>query len=297
MVSVPVEVNGFIIGISMQCAIIVVPSILATLFQRFTMVSISTTTRNLLLLSLSMSVAQVCCFVPHPAISSNQRTAPTSLELLSPESWTSEAIISTSHSLSLLLKETDPDNAKGQFFFFFGAGSGAGGIGLAQIPRIIKELQLIRSLSNEGPTQGGETLSTNPLVSLLYPKPVSLKDVQKVISKIPPAATINARGSSTSFFATKGYVVQEEFLLAMASCNPLASYAAFQAISKGGGKCVAPDDVDKSVSVYKAEKNLQQFAKDFETSAYTKVSAYAALAFLLFVTFDLIIETGLTAFL
>jgi hypothetical protein len=260
------------------------------------MISIAT---KLLLLCLSVSLAQVCCFVFHAAGRGNERTTPTSLGLFSPESLTDDAIVSTSLSMSLLLKETDPESAKAQFFFLFGAGSGAGGIGLAQVPRIVKELQLIRSVSNEGPTQGGETLSTNPLVSLLYPKQVSLKDLRQVVSKIPPAAKINAQGTSTSYFASKGYVLQSDFLLALqkASCNPLASYAAYQAISKGSGKCVSPDDVDKSVKAYKTETNLQQFTKDFETSAFTKLSSYVALAFLLFVTFDLIIETGMTAFL
>ena len=259
---------------------------------------VSAITPYLLLLCFSASVSLVHSFVIARPIIGYEGPTSTSLDMISPD-LADAAITTTSHFLSLVYKEIDADTAKAHFFFLFGAGSGAGGIGLAQVPRIVKELQLIRQLSSEGPTQGGETLSTNPLVSLLYPKQLSLKDVQKVISKIPSAAKINAQGTSTSFFASKGYVVQEDFLVALqrASCNPLASYAAFQAVSKGSGKCVSPDDVDTSVEAYKTDEQLQLFTKDFETSVFTKLSSYVALAFLLLVTFDLIVETGIAAFL
>ncbi|CAB9516104.1 expressed unknown protein [Seminavis robusta] len=213
-----------------------------------------------------------------------------------------DALTSSSHSIAGLLKQINPDNAKAEFFFLFGAGSGAGGIGIAQIPRIVKEVSLIRTLSQEqgAPAPDEETVPTGPLVSLLYPNKLSVKDVQSVVQSIPAAAKINEQGESTSFFASKGYIIQEDFLLALSrqknnNNKPLTSYAAFQAVSKGTGKTVSPDDVDTRVAEYK--QDLQQFTADFETSAYTKLGSYAALAFLLFVTFDLIIETGIQAFL
>ena len=60
-------------------------------------------------------------------------------------------------------------------------------------------------------------------------------------------------------------------------------------MTKGSGKTVSPDVVDEQIALYKAEKGaLTQFSKDFQASVVTKLSSYVTLAFLLFVTFDLI---------
>lgn len=217
-------------------------------------------------------------------------------------STVSDAISSSSHVLSsLLIKQVEPENAEKQFYFLFFAGSGAGGIGILQIPKILKELGVIRKLSKEGPTEGGEGVAKNPLVSLLYPSAISKKDVLKVISKVPKADVINKRGSSKAYFATKGYIVQDDFLEACKGCNPIASYAVYQAITKGSGKTVSPITTDERMALYKAEAKssttLDQFLNDFQAAAFTKVLSYTTLLFLLFLTFDLIIETGMNAFL
>ena len=199
---------------------------------------------------------------------------------------------------NILVKNYQGQSAsEAQFYFLFFAGSGAGGIGLSQIPKIIEELNLIRQLSKQGVSEVGNSVSSNFLVSLLYPSDISEKDVLNAIAKLPSGDQINERGSSDSYVASKGYVVQSDFLEALNGCNPIASYALYQAVSKGKGKTVSPIEVDDAIALYKADKgDLTQFTKDFEASALTKVSSYATLAFLLFVTFDLIIETGLLAF-
>lgn len=148
-------------------------------------------TRKLLYLIPLLNLARVCGFVPPTSTSRNIFKSTSNLRAIHPE--ISNALSSSSHYLSsLLVKQIDADNAKAQFFFLFGAGSGAGGIGLAQLPKITKELSFIKILSEAGPSEGGETINTNPVVSLLYPKKLSVKDVQKAIAKIPSAAKINA---------------------------------------------------------------------------------------------------------
>lgn len=208
---------------------------------------------------------------------------------------------------NLLLKELDPETAKPQFFFLFFAGSGAGGIGLSQIPKIVSELNYIKALADQGPTSGTgngdeKTLSTSPFYSVLYPKPLYIKDVQRVIQKIPSSTKINQQGKSESYFASLGYVVQEDFFQAMKGCNPLAVYAAFEALSGGGGKCINPDQVDEKVQTWRMagtsnDAELSVFAADLQKATISKLSAYGTLFFLLFVTLDLIVETGINAFL
>ena len=154
------------------------------------------------------SVKLACGFVapaaPTASSATRKQAATTSLNLLAvgpnDVSMFGDALSSSSHVLSNVLfkNNMDPDSAKAQFFFFFFAGSGAGGIGLTQVPKIAKEWNFVRSLSKEGPTEGGESISKSPLVSLLYPFAISQKDVLKVISKIPKGEQINQRGSSDS---------------------------------------------------------------------------------------------------
>lgn len=227
--------------------------------------------------------------------------SPLALAPVSPDavSLLGDAFSSSSHFLSSILvkKYQTGGAAEAQFYFLFFAGSGAGGIGISQIPKIVKELNEIRTLSKEGVTEEGDPVSKDVLVSLLYPSDISQKDVLKAINTIPSAEQINKRGNSDSYVASKGYIVQKDFLQALKSCNPIASFALYQAVSTGRGKTVSPIEVDETLAVYKAEKGaLTQFTKDFQKSALTKVSSYATLGFLLFVTFDLIIETGLIAF-
>lgn len=238
---------------------------------------------------------QVAAGFVTPQTATTTRQSASALQL----SEFSEALSSTSHALSALFPEAtaNKDLAKTQFFFFFFAGSGAGGLGIAQIPKILAELKMIRDLSEEGPTEGGDSLQTGPLVSLLYPKKLSEKDVRKVLAKVPTSAKIVANGKSESYFASKGYVIRDDFLLSLKGCNPLASYALFQAIAQGRGNCVGPDEVDDKLQGYKQDKEeLKAFVADFNESVQTKLSSYAALAFLLFITIDIIVETGFAAF-
>jgi hypothetical protein len=228
-------------------------------------------------------------------VSSNLVSMPEISEL------TNAAITSSSHVLSrLFTKEMDPEDARSQFFFFFFAGSGAGGIGLAQIPRLYQEIQEINDLAKFGPSQGGAALTTGPLVSLLYSSPLYEKDVAQVISKIPSAAKISAQGTSESYVASLGYIVQSDFVAACSGkgktggCNPYVASLVFEAMTGGKGKCVDPDEVDAKTALYKS--SVQNLLKDLQGAAATKLTSYGTLAFLLFLTFDLIVESGIQGF-
>jgi hypothetical protein len=244
-----------------------------------------------------------------------------------------DVIASSSHFLASRLfnaevKDLDPDDARAQFFFYFFAGSGAGGIGLAQIPKLFTEIQQLQALSQEvGPSRipGGKVLKTGPLVSFFYRAPLYEQDVLQVISKIPNDATnkIVAQGTSTTYMASMGYVVQSDFVAAVcggrngknygngSACNPYAASAVFEAMTGGRAKCVQPDDVDAKTKLYKSTltsggggddddddvaAGLQAMVKDLQGAATTRLGAIGTLAFLLFLILSLIVESGLQAF-
>ena len=205
---------------------------------------------------------------------------------------------STTTSLSGVYGTIDPDQAQAQFWFFFFAGSGAGGIGLGRVPAIFQEFQDIKALAGQGPTAGGEPIGTGGIVKLLFPDPISAKDVEDVIQKIPtPAEGISERGNAkeTSRFAKLGYVVPADFEQALAGCNPLAVSAAYEALSGGSGKAVSPNIVDDKLAVWRTD-GLAAFEQDLQNAVVTRFAAYFGLAFLLLFTLDIVVETGINAF-
>ena len=214
----------------------------------------------------------------------------------------SHFLLSSTGLFNEKVKELDPDEARAQFLFYFFAGSGAGGIGLTQIPKLFQEIQELKDLSLVGPSQGGEALNVGPLVSIFYSPPLYEKDVVKVISQMPnSAATISAQGTSTSYMASMGYVVQSDFVATCKGCNPYAASAVFEAMSGGKAKCIQPDDVDAKTNLYKQSSGgdgggLTSMVQDLQGAAATRLGAIGTLAFLLFLIFSLIVESGLQAF-
>lgn len=205
----------------------------------------------------------------------------------------------TAPLLSLITKYTDPETAKGEFLFFLLGGSGAGGIGLAQIPRIYNELSSIRALGGEGPTEGGPSAAIG-VSSLLYP-PLSAADLGTAVAKVPTAAQISAQGTSESYLASRGYVDRADFVMACRSkgCNPLASYALFEALSGGSGGCVSPVVMEDKLAEYREAGGKQATVDlvlgDLTGATATKLGAYGGLAFVLFLIFALIADSGMSA--
>ena len=229
---------------------------------------------------------------------SNIRARPSSSHNVIPPELAHDAsfLDSSSQVLSRLTQEMDKETARGEFYFFFFAGSGAGGIGLAQIPRIYGELKGIRDLAGEGPSEGGEPVNAG-LSSIFYPT-MYRKDVEKVIAKVPSTATISAQGTSTSYLASKGYIDQSDFVASLKQCNPLASYALFEALSGGSGSVVSPDVLEENLAKYRSASDpVAAFVSDLQSASLTKLGAYGGLGFLLFIVFALIIESGISAFL
>mmetsp|Transcript_7632 Transcript_7632/g.15355 ORF Transcript_7632/g.15355 Transcript_7632/m.15355 type:complete len:269 (+) Transcript_7632:1799-2605(+) len=234
-----------------------------------------------------------------------QKSLPRSASLaLSPESIldqhivhaASSAVDSSSHIISSLTRQVDRETAKGEFYFFFFAGSGAGVIGLAQIPRIFEELSGIRALAGEGPSEGGEAIGGG-LSSLIYPT-IYAKDVEKAINKVSSGETISKNGKATSYLASRGYVDRDDFVESLKGCNPLASYALFEALSNGSGGVMSPDRLDENVAMYRASSDpVAAFNTALQAATTTKLAAYGGLAFLLFIVFALITESGMNAFL
>ena len=247
-----------------------------------------------LFLAVALIAPQTLAFTA-PQI--NARISSSSLNVIPPELHDASILAdSSSQMLSRLTQEMDKETARGEFYFFFFAGSGAGGIGLAQIPRIYGELKGIRDLAGEGPSEDGEPVNAG-LSSIFYPT-MYRKDVEKVIAKVPSTATISAQGTSTSYLASKGYIDQLDFIASLKQCNPLASYALFEALSGGSGSVVSPDVLEENLAKYRSASDpVAAFVSDLQSASLTKLGAYGGLFFLLFIVFALIIESGISAFL
>lgn len=185
------------------------------------------------------------------------------------------------------------DAARGEFYFFFAAGSGAGGIGAAQLPRFFQYINDNRSLDGVGPTEGGQTFNTG-IASLVYPT-LYEKDVSKILKKLPKAETIVAKGKSTGYFASKGYIVPQDYFQALEGCNPLAKRATFDALTRGSGDALSPIVFQESLEKYR--EGTDTFVSDLQAAALTKLSAFSALLFLLSGLAYVIIDDGIKAFL
>jgi len=199
--------------------------------------------------------------------------------------------------LSLTLKEGNADFARGEFYFYFAAGSGAGGIGLAQVPKFFQWITDNRSLDGVGPTAGGTTLETG-LASVVYPT-LYEKDVSQIIQKMPTAERIVSRGTSQGYMASKGYIVREDFNLALKGCNPLAISATYDALTRGSGDALSPVRFQEAMDQYRAadNKGTNVLVQDLQAAALTKGSAFVALSFLLFILFFAIGNAGIRGFL
>ena len=192
------------------------------------------------------------------------------------------------------LQKVSSDQATKEFYFFFFGGSGALGIGAAQVPKILNELNDLNSLKG-GVSEGGENLPCNPLATFGYPEPLKTKDIIKIIKNFPTVEKIAAAGEKKSFMAQQGYLERNAFIKCLpAGTNPLAAYAAFSCFSGGPG-LAAPTAATEAAARWKTG-GVTAFANDLLRASATKFSAYAFFAFLIIITLDLIVESGLMAF-
>jgi len=173
---------------------------------------------------------------------------------------------------------TDAETARAEFYFFFFAGSGAGGIGATQLPKFVRYITDNRSLDGVGPTAGGNKLDTGIVSSLVYPT-LYESDVATILQKLPEAETIVARGNSEGYLASKGYIVREDYYLALEGCNPLAKSATYDALTRGTGDVLSPIAFQENLDRYRS--STDDFVADLKVAVLTKVGAFSTLSFLL----------------
>lgn len=143
---------------------------------------------------------------------------------------------STSTSTTLNLSEVDlssipaaSEDARRLFFLWFFGGSGGGGIALAAFPNMYSRFQEMRSLLDEGPTLGGETIGLSPLCG--YPRDISRADLEKVLSNEMSVKTMVEQGPKDNYWAGLGYLRFEAFAAANEDCNPLTVRVVFDSLT------------------------------------------------------------------
>ncbi|KAJ1418004.1 hypothetical protein B484DRAFT_453807 [Ochromonadaceae sp. CCMP2298] len=197
--------------------------------------------------------------------------------------------------LTSILQRVDPSQAQGEFYFFFFAGSGALGIGFAQIPKLLAGYKEVQALAG-GTSLGGDNFQGNPLGTIGFPEPLKAADVQYIIDNMPSTEKMASLGKGTSYMSQLGYIEREGFNKALPKGNPLALFAAFDALGEGGGDLAAPQRVEAIAAGWK-EGGQSQFSADLAQANVRKYSAYAVFFFLIGLVLDLIIESGANAFL
>mmetsp|Transcript_36163 Transcript_36163/g.47697 ORF Transcript_36163/g.47697 Transcript_36163/m.47697 type:complete len:247 (+) Transcript_36163:87-827(+) len=199
-------------------------------------------------------------------------------------------------SSSLLsFEKVSQEQAQANFYFFFFAGSGALGIGFAQVPKLIAEYKEVQSRGG-GESMGGKDLQCSPFATIGYPEPLKELDVQYVIDNMPSTDKIAAAGEKKAYLSQMGFLERKAFYKCLPNANPLVLYAAFDAMAKGGGSFVSPDQALEVVQQWK-EEGPQAFARSLQAATLKKYSAYIVFAFLIGLVLDLIVDSGVQAFL
>lgn len=194
-----------------------------------------------------------------------------------------------------LLQTVTKQQANAEFFFFGFGGSGALGLGFAQVPKLLKENENIKSRKGAA-SLGGEDLRLNPLASLQYPESIKAKDIEKIISSFPTMEKIQSMGEKKSYMSQLGYLERDAFDKSLPQCNPLARYAVFDALSLGGGDMASPLTAAELVASWKGPQGLSKFSGDLLAANAKKFSAYGVFLFLIALVIDLIVESGRNAF-
>jgi hypothetical protein len=221
------------------------------------------------------------------------------------------------------------EEARGKFWFYFLAGSGAGGIGATQLPNLFRDVASARDAAARGiisstssnnkksssrrGSSGNMTktkLNAGPFVKLYYNSDIDTTDLSNAIKSAPSATDITKRSTNTNFMASRGYIVQSDFVKEMESkkCNPLASYVIFDAISGGKGGVVSPVVYDEKLASYRKEiaaaaggvdggSSASVFVRELNSFLVVKFGAFLGLVFCLLVDFGLVAKNGIQGFL
>ena len=201
-------------------------------------------------------------------------------------------------STLLALKEaTEPELAKKTFYFLFFAGSGGLTIGGNQIPKILADNKQLQSLANDG--DGGEDLPLNGVASAFYPSPLSSTDLTAAIAAVPSSAVLSDANENPSYMCQNGYIDRSTFVTVLTelNCNPLASYAVFEAVKGGSSRAVPGVALEEKLANWRGPDGLEQFVSDLTKAKTVKLGSYVSLALLLALVVDLIGESFVQGFM
>ncbi|KAL7541930.1 hypothetical protein ACHAXR_011362 [Thalassiosira sp. AJA248-18] len=182
------------------------------------------------------------------------------------------------------------EDARGYFYLWFFGGQGGATVALGQAPQQIAKFKQLYAMSDEGPTQGGETVGVSPLC--LYPRDLNKADLDKVLNNKLSVEKMVEKGPKPNYLSENGYLCYASFVDANKGCNPLTIRAVFDAMSTGD-----------NVSPIVAQTKLDEFATDASSdrSAFknallkTKLAGYSSIAFLLFLLGPIVGSTCLDA--
>ena len=97
--------------------------------------------------------------------------------------------------------------------------------------------------------------------------------------------------------AKQGYLERDALAVVLPNSNPLALYAVFDAMSKGGGEMANPRDAQAMIDTWKESGGIEAFKGDLTSANAKKFSAYAVFFGLIALVVDLVVESGIDAWL
>ena len=204
---------------------------------------------------------------------------------------------STFSLLTSVLQKVPKSQAQSEFYFFFFGGSGALGLGFAQLPKLLSSYKALQDLKG-GPSKGGDNLKCGPVVAFGLPEPIKRADVQYIIDNLPTAEEIDKKGKKVTFIAQSGYLEREAFYDCLPKANPVALYAAFNALGQGNTDFADPNVVTAKRQRWQqpAPRGTDAFVSDLQIASLKKASAFTVFALLIALVLDLIVESGQNAF-
>jgi hypothetical protein len=105
-------------------------------------------------------------------------------------------------------------------------------------------------------------------------------------------------GPKKSYIAQQGFIEREGFeaCFPKEKFNPVACYAAFDALCGGNGDIASPDSAAELIERWKT-KGIDAFKTDLTIGLAKKLSANLVFIGLIALVLDLIIESGINGFL
>lgn len=145
---------------------------------------------------------------------------------------------------------------------------------------------------------GGPELDISPLATIGYPEPLRIQDLESIFQNLPDLPTLLSKGDKKTYMSQLGYVEQVALGRSLPDANPLAMRSLYDAVSGGGGGGVmSPAILTQKLAIYRESGGIEAFKTDLFLSSLKKSSAYVIFVLLIALVFDLVIESGMNAFL